>query len=413
MQIKTVTFENNRGERLAARLDLPVDTQPVAYALFAHCFTCSKNLKAVTTISRALTTQGYAVLRFDFTGLGESEGDFSETTFATNLEDLRAACRFLSAQYEPPALLIGHSLGGAAVLAVAGEFPEVKAVATIGAPCDPAHVRHLLRPALDTIETVGEAVVDLGGRPFRIKKQFLEELERVNLEEQVSTMRRPLLLFHSPTDQIVGIENAACLFQAARHPKSFVSLDQADHLLSNSDDAAFVGEVLGIWARRYVGRRPVPDTHRLDPGKARAVVRTGRAHYRTDIVADGHALVADEPAPLGGTDAGPSPYGYLAAALGSCTTITLRLYADRKGWPLEAATAYIYHEKVHLNDCAECVEQGIEQTSGGKIDRFTVELTLEGALDAAQQQRLLEIAGRCPVHRTLKGPVVTRTRLRD
>ena len=406
MRSENVTFENEQGEPLAGRLDLPADGEPAAYALFAHCFTCTKNLQAVGRISRALVGEGIAVLRFDFTGLGESEGDFSETTFSSNVGDLVAAARFLERERRAPELLVGHSFGGAAVLQAAEHLPDVRAVATVAAPYDPEHVTNLFEAdELGEIRQKGEAVVNLGGRPFKIKQEFLDDLKAGGAEKIIHDLGRPLLIFHSPVDQTVGIENAALLFQAAKHPKSFVSLDHADHLLSDEADARYVGAMLAAWARKYLPARQEQTEDAEADGNV--VVVRNEEGFRTDVLAGGFALVADEPPQAGGTDAGPTPYDYLVAGLGACTVMTLRMYAERKGWPLGTVTARLRHEKVHATDCAEC------ETKEGKIDRIERELEITGDLDDEQRQRLLEIADRCPVHRTLESEVRVETTLSE
>lgn len=394
MQFQKLFIENSTGERLAARLDLPVDAQPIAYAMFAHCFTCSKNLKAVGNISRALTREGIAVLRFDFTGLGESEGDFADTTFSSNVGDLVSVADFLMEELEAPKILIGHSLGGAAVLQAAASIPSSVAVATIGAPSDPGHVVSLLGSTKKKIEAEGEAEVNLAGRSFMIKKQFLDDLERTHMEEIIGGLNRALLILHSPIDNTVGVENAAQIFQAARHPKSFISLDTADHLLAEESDSLYVGSIIAAWARKYI-ERPKSVRLKADLSDNRMVVHTGKTGYLTEMLTNGHHLIADEPVAVGGTNMGPTPYDYLAAALGSCTSMTLRMYADRKGWPLESIVVRLKHEKVHTTDCKEC------ETKGVTIDQIERELELKGPLESGQIERLLEIANRCPVHRTL------------
>ncbi len=405
MRFDRVTFDNGRGQQLAARLDRP-DGPPVACALFAHCFTCSKDLKAAGHISRALTAQGFAVLRFDFTGLGASEGDFADTTFSSNVDDLVAAAHFMADELEAPSVLVGHSLGGAAVLQAAARLDRVKAVATIGAPHGPEHVAHLLEDDRATIEREGAARVTLAGRTFTIKKAFLDDLEGHTMDAVIGGLERALLVFHGPLDQTVGIENAAALFEAAKHPKSFVSLDRADHLLTREADARYVGSVLGAWARTYVA-----DGVRAEPPARdgfQAAARTERTRFRTAIAAQHHTLVADEPRDLGGADAGPTPYDLLASALAACKTMTLRMYADRKDWPLEAVTARVQHAKIRAADCADCA------TEKGKVDRFTVEIDLTGAdLTDAQRARLYEIADRCPVHRTFNGEIDVQSSLRE
>lgn len=404
MSTTRVSFTNRDGQRLAALLDRPVDDEPIAYALFAHCFTCSKDYKAVARVSRAIARQGVAVLRFDFTGLGESEGEFSSTTFSSNVEDLVAAAAYMSEKLGPPALLIGHSLGGAAVLKAAERIPSARAVVTIAAPSSPAHLLRYLTPQVDEIERRGEAEVNLAGRPFRIRKQFLDDISRVSMTQAIEGLGKALLVLHSPVDAIVGIDNATEIFVTAKHPKSFVSLDRADHLLSDPEDSAYVGALIATWARKYLGmvqevvKQPAP-------GHDRVVARIGGSGYRTELLANGHPLVADEPVSAGGTNAGPSPYELLSSALAACTTMTLRMYADRKGWPLEAVEARVHHGKVYCDDCTKPDDRR------SRIDRFDRELLLEGQLDNEKRQRLLEIADRCPVHRTLHSEVRVVTTL--
>ncbi len=405
MSSLTLRFPNGRGDTLAARLDLPVSGEVAAYALFAHCFTCTKNLKAVANITEALAQEGIATLRFDFTGLGESEGDFADTHFSSNVDDLVAAAEFLAAEHQGPQILIGHSLGGAAVLQAAARIASSRAVATIGAPCDPGHVAHLLGDKKALIEAEGEAEVTLAGRSFRVRKSFLDDLQEQRMHEVIHAMRKPLLILHSPRDTTVDIGNAAGIFQAAMHPKSFISLDDADHLLSREEHSSYAGAMIAAWAARYIDARP-RETCAERLGDNHVVARTAQGGYRTAICANGHALIADEPPAVGGTNTGPTPYELLAAALGACTSMTLRMYAERKKWPLEAARVFLRHEKVHAKDCGEC------ETAEGLIDRIEREIELEGPLDDAQRGRLLEIADRCPVHRTLHGEISVPTRLR-
>jgi len=402
MSFDKIHFTNEQGDELAARLDYPTRETPDAFALFAHCFTCSKDLRAVGAVSRALTRQNIGVLRFDFTGLGESEGDFSETNFSSNVEDLVSAAGYLEEHYEAPRILVGHSLGGGAVLQAAHRIPSAEAVATIAAPYDPEHVTRLLDDALEDIKSSGEARITLAGRSFTIRKQFLEDLAATKMEETIRTLDRALLLFHSPIDQTVGIDNAARIFKAAKHPKSFVSLDDADHLLTDPADAEYVGTVLGAWARKYVDVETEPT--RTEDGQ---VVTSTQEDYRTEIVTGRHALVADEPEDVGGDDAGPTPYDYLLAALGSCTGMTLRMYADRKDWPLEEAVVRLSHEKVHAEDCEHC------ETKEGKVDRIKRHIHIRGDLEPPQRERLLEIANKCPVHRTLHSEIDVETELDD
>lgn len=252
MKSQKLEFPGSTGDMLSARIDLPEEDSPRAYLLFAHCFTCSKNLKAVGNIARALTGQDFAVFRFDFTGLGESEGDFANTNFSSNIEDLIAAADYMENEHRAPDIMVGHSLGGAAVLQAAHRIENCKAVATVGAPANPEHVKQNFGAKLDEIEEKGEAEVTLGGRAFKIKKQFLDDLEKPNMDKRIKNLKRALLVFHSPVDNTVGIENAAGIFKQARHPKSFISLDHADHLLTNEDDSKYVGTMLATWAAKYL-----------------------------------------------------------------------------------------------------------------------------------------------------------------
>jgi putative redox protein len=406
MQFKNLEFKNNDGQTLSARLDFPVDGKPVAYALFAHCFTCSKNIKAIAHISRALTREGLAVLRFDFTGLGESEGDFADTNFSSNVDDLILAADFLKSNYQAPQILIGHSFGGAAVLQAASRIPSSTAVVTIGAPSDPQHVTHALGSATASIQKEGQADVTLAGRTFTLKKQFLDDLDFVNMADTLKNLDRALLILHSPIDETVGIENAAQIFQAARHPKSFVSLDTADHLLTRSADSLYAGSVIAAWARKYVSASPKEEPKTVEE-KNQVITRIGRSGYVTDIMAAGHGLVADEPVSMGGTDRGPAPFDLLMAGLGTCKAMTLRMYSDRKQWPLEAVTVKLNHKKIDAADCETC------QTKEGQLDQFDCEIDLSGELDDQQKQRLLQIADRCPVHRTLHSEIIVNSKLKS
>lgn len=401
-----IEFVGSSGEKLAARLDFPAE-EPRAYALFAHCFTCSKDLFAASRIAGGLAEHGIAVLRFDFTGLGSSDGEFANTNFSSNVEDLVRAADFLRDAYEGPALLVGHSLGGAAVLAAAARISEAGAVATIGAPAEPAHILRLLASSRPRIEAAGEAEVTLNGRRFRIRKQFLEDVEEYRLSRAIRTLRKALLILHAPLDEVVEIENASKIFTAAKHPKSFISLAGADHLLSRREDAAYAASVLAAWAERYIdaaetAARPAAAAEGTEPRKT-VVRETGRGAFQQELLIGPHRLVADEPKAVGGDDAGPSPYDLLLAAFGACTSMTLRMYADHKQWPLEGVAVALSHGKIHAADCEAC------ETREGKIDRIDREIEILGPLDAEQRKRLLEIADKCPVHRTLQSEVQIRT----
>ncbi|ANM29612.1 osmotically inducible protein C [Acidobacteria bacterium Mor1] len=395
-----VRFPGALGGLLAARVERPAGA-PRAWALFAHCFSCSKDLKAVGRITRALTERGFGVLRFDFTGLGESDGDFADTNFSSNLDDLVAAADFMRRELEAPSLLIGHSLGGAAVLAGARRIPESRAVATIGAPSDTKHLVGNLLADHPELEDAEEAEVRLGGRPFTVKRQFLEDLREHTLEESIAGLGRALLVMHSPVDETVGIEHAARIYGAARHPKSFVSLDDADHLLLRDEkDARYAAEVLASWAGRYL---PADDGAQEPLPEGTVSVRGGKGFVQ-EVRAGRHRLVADEPQRVGGEDRGPGPYDLLLASLGACTSMTLRMYADRKEWPLEEVEVTLRHRRVHAKDCADC------ESETGLVDEIEREVEIRGDLDAEQRARLMEIADRCPVHRTLHNEIKVRTR---
>ena len=401
-----VRFPNAAGQQLAGRLDLPPNGRPRAYALYAHCFTCGKDVRAAVNIGRALAREGIALLRFDFTGLGESEGSFADTTFSGNVADLKAAAQFLAANYEAPKILIGHSLGGTAVLEAAHDIPSSVAVATIGAPADPEHVARLLGPAREVIEDEGESDVVLVGRTFHFKKAFLDDLKMRPWAANLKGLRKALLVFHSPADTTVDISNAASIFGAALHPKSFVSLNEADHLLTRETDSEYVGLILGAWASKYLGELGMQPLSSPASG-GETLVRMNEEHYRCEIYVGPHHLTGDEPRESGGTDAGADPYGLLTAALGACTAITLRMYADRKALPMKGVSVRLTHDKVYAQDASACAE-GKEV----KMDRFTRELELEGDLSEEQRLKLLEIANKCPVHNTLEHVSKVDTRLK-
>jgi len=402
MPTERFDFPNANGQMLAALLERPVG-EPAAYGLFAHCFTCGKDNLAAKRIAEALAERGIAVLRFDFTGLGASEGEFANTHFSSNVEDLIAAADHLRRSGRAPALLIGHSLGGAAVLAAAARIPEAQAVATVAAPSDPGHVSGLFRNEIADIRAQGEREVVLAGRPFRIRREFLDDVAEQKLLPQVADLRKALLVLHSPTDETVGIDNATRIFLAAKHPKSFVSLADADHLLTRRADAIYAAHVIAAWAERYVATAPQPAA--ASEGRAVVVAETRESKFQQSVTIGPHHFLADEPVAAGGLDSGPSPYEWLLAGLGACTAMTLRLYAERKALPLDQVSVRLAHSKIHATDCAEC------ETKEGMLDRIDRVITLAGRLDEAQRARLLEIADKCPVHRTLTSEIDIRTTL--
>lgn len=401
MHKETVHFQSRDGKDLAGRLDHPVG-EVRGWAIFAHCFTCSKQSHASVRVARGLAERGIGVLRFDFTGLGESDGEFEETNFSSNVADLVSAAEWMAGQGHAPGLLVGHSLGGAASVVAAHQIDSVKALATINAPADAEHVIQNFGESLETIETEGQARVDLAGRPFTITRDFVQDVRGANVTEAAGQLGLPLLVLHAPTDQVVGIDNASELFRAARHPKSFVSLDQADHVLSRPEDSAFAASMIAAWASRYLdgetGSGDLPSqTHDV------IVRETGCAGpFQNEVFINGQRYLADEPEAVGGSGTGPDPYGWLSTALGACTSMTLRMYARHKDWPLERVTVRLNHEKAHAEDCESCGPKD-------KIDVFDRQITVEGELSEEQVARLLEIADRCPVHRTLESEVRVRS----
>ncbi len=392
MRFKKVSFKNAEGQELSGRLDFPLIGKPKAFVLFAHCFTCSKNLKSVEHISQAFTQQGMAILRFDFTGLGQSKGDFADTNFSSNLSDLKDAYQFLDENFEAPQIMVGHSLGGAAVLHVSGELEKVRAVATIGAPSTPDHVSHLLESGREELEEKGEAEVNIGGRTFKMKKQFLDDLEAKKGKSVIKNLNKSLLVIHSPQDTIVGINNAQEIYLEAMHPKSFVSLDGADHLMTTEGDAKYAGSIIANWASRYIELKKQEEAP-----EGEVWTRIGDKGYTTELIAGSHLMIADEPPSVGGDDMGPTPYGYLLSGLGACTAMTLRMYADYKKIPLEEVEVKLTHDKVHKMDGEN------SESAKGKIDQIKRKIKLTGDLSDEQRKRLIEIADRCPVHKTLEG----------
>ena len=401
MRTERFEFPNTKGDKLAALLDWPIG-KPTAFALIAHCFTCGKDNLAAKRISERLAMIGVASLRLDFTGLGGSEGDFAGTHFSSNVDDLVAAANHLRRAHRAPAILIGHSLGGAAVLAAAHRIAESRCVVTIAAPSDPAHVAGLFKEQIGTIRDKGEAEVTLAGRPFTVRREFLDDIAEQMLLDRVAHLHKALLVFHSPTDELVGIDNATRIFVTAKHPKSFVSLSGADHLVSKRSDAVYVANVIASWAERYFDQPATMGEEEIEVGTV-LVRETGEGKFQQEVLSGPHRFLADEPVKVGGLDSGPGPYDLLLAGLGACTSMTLRLYAEQKKLALKRVSVRLAHNKIHAQDCEHC------ETAEGLIDHIDRAITLEGDLDAAQRKRLLEIADKCPVHRTLESEIDIRT----
>lgn len=403
MKIQRIKFPNAAGKMLSGNLVLPLENEPRYFAVFAHCFTCSKNFKAVNNISDTLSQLGVAVLSFDFTGLGNSEGEFGEEGFSSNVSDLVEAASYLDKNYQAPKLLIGHSLGGAAVIFAAAKIESVEALVSIGAPSSPSHVTHLFKEKVEAIEEQGEAEVFIGGRPFRLSKEFLEDLHLQDLSEVLSKLRKALLILHSPQDQIVDISNAAELYEAAHHSKSFISLNGADHLLSDENESRYVGEMISTWSKKYL-----PATKEANDTQGHQVkVRLSGDGYTSEILTPYHHLLADEPVEVGGENLGPTPYDLLMASLGACTVMTLKMYSDRKGWDVGEISVYLNHDKVHQKD-----SMGVEDSKSAKISRFTRTLEVKSEISEEMRNKLLEIADKCPVHKTLHEPLEVETKWR-
>ncbi|MFT4806573.1 MAG: putative OsmC-like protein/pimeloyl-ACP methyl ester carboxylesterase [Psychroserpens sp.] len=395
---------NKKGHKLQAYLELPANQKPNYFAIFAHCFTCSSSLSAVRNISRALTNHGFGIVRFDFTGLGRSEGEFADSHFSANVDDLIAVSDFIKEHYEAPSLLVGHSLGGAAVLVAASKLDNIKAVATVGAPATISHVKHLFSHGIDDIKNKGRVAVNIGGRPFKIDEEFVSDFDKTDLPAVVKALRKPLLILHSPTDTIVGIKNAEQLYNNAHHPKSFVTLDDADHLLSKTRDSSYAGDIIGAWVKRYF---PQQENKMLDTSGEQLVAHLNlkEDNFTTTIQTAKHNFIADEPDSVGGDDFGPSPYDFLSAGLAACTVMTLKIYAERKKWDLQEVYAHITYSKKHSDDLMLDVDKPT------RIDHLSKKLTFIGDLDESQRQRLKEIASKCPVHKTLQSEVIIDTEL--
>ena len=404
---KKIVFPNQSGQNLSAWLETPEESLGTQrYAIFAHCFTCGKDIAAASRVSRALALRGIAVLRFDFTGLGNSDGDFANTNFSSNVQDLVSAAEYLTEHYAAPSLLIGHSLGGAAVLSAVSSLPSVKAVATIAAPATADHVRHLFSHAEDTLLNEGEASVRLGFREFKIRKQLLDDLNENTKADHIGKLNAALLVFHAPLDEFVSIDEAAKIYQAAKHPKSFISLDGADHLLSNKHDSEYVALTLSAWASRYLDLSTEPKSTSLPkevaPVNGEVLVTELDKKFLRGLYSDSHELLSDEPLNYGGSNKGPTPYDLLLMALGSCTSMTLRMYANQKKLALTDIRVRLKHERIHADDCATCGDRS------GQLDRIVRYIKIEGDLTDKEKARLLEIADRCPVHRTMENhPVIT------
>lgn len=411
MQTKNISFKNQQGLSLAAKLDLPDEQQAHTFAIFAHCFTCHKDLTAVVNIARALTSQGIAVLRFDFTGLGKSEGDFSSTSLTTNINDVSAAAEYLTTHYQAPRLMIGHSFGGVAAIYAANAIDSIEAVTTIASPATTEHVQHLFKEQQQEIHEKGEAVITIGGRDITLGKVFVDDIINKDLPALLQTLRKPLLVFHSPQDSVVTVDNAQLIYQSAKHPKSFISLDGADHMLSKQADACYVGDVIASWAMRYVTHAPTKKEVTKKQLKnttadSVSVSISGDTHtkFQCQITAGNHQLIADEPIAMGGTDKGNTPYDYLMSALGACTAMTMKMYAQHKGWAFERFDVAVTHDKLATQAGSDSVNS--------PTDRLTRHISLQGELTDEQKQRLLAIANKCPIHKTLSHPVEVITQLK-
>lgn len=408
MQSRPFSFEGTQGYTLSGALDVP-DGDIRAYALFAHCFTCSKDFVASRKISEALANRGIATLRFDFTGLGHSEGEFANTDFTSNVADLIAAANALAEKHEGPKILIGHSLGGAATMAAAPYIESATAVATIGAPFDPAHVTHMFHDSLHAIKEKGEAEVSLAGRPFRIRQEFVHDIEQQHLRASLRAMRKALLVLHSPLDDTVHVDNARMIYEAAKHPKSFISLDGVDHLMTRRRDAEYVADILSTWSNRYINvkpRKPRLPNRTARPDDSVRVGPSGAGDFGQIMAVRGHTVLADEPLNVGGEDSGPTPYDLLLMAVGSCTAMTIRMYARHKKWPLDDVRVELTQRRVHVEDCADC------ETPDAKHHEISRKITLRGDLSDEQRQRIFAIADKCPVHKTLEGDVRIVSELR-
>ncbi|WP_405224479.1 alpha/beta fold hydrolase [Dokdonia sp. Asnod1-B02] len=404
MRSSKINFTNAQGEVLSGKLDLPANQDPHNFAIFAHCFTCTKDFSAVRNVSRALASQGFGVLRFDFTGLGDSDGDFADTNFSSNVDDLISAADFLAKEYKAPSLLVGHSLGGAAAIFAGGKIDTIKAVATIGAPSNPVHVQKQLGAQLATIREEGQAQVKLAGRDFTFKKQFIDNLEENSCVDAARDLHEALLILHSPQDDTVSIKNAEEIYLAAHHPKSFVTLDGSEHLLIDKENASYVGKIIAGWAARYI---PTEDEASISTTHQVVASLDAEDGFSTLLKLGSHHMKADEPARVGGNDYGPTPYELLAGSLSACTAMTIQMYAKRKNWHIENVEVHTSYSKTHAQDCAVCEESD----TAGKIDTFHREIKITSDLDEKQLKRILQIADKCPVHKTLHSEIQVLTKL--
>ena len=404
MKTTKLGIPNKKGLKLQAYLELPANQKPNNFAIFAHCFSCNSNFKATKNISRSLTNHGFGVLRFDFTGLGKSEGAFADSHFSANVEDLIDVHNYLETHYKAPSLLIGHSLGGAAVIVAASKLKNIKAVATIGAPATVGHVTHLFSHEPKDITEKGAIEVNIGGRPFKINEDFVADFSKTDLPKIIKELRKPILIMHAPFDKIVSIENAHEIYHNAHHPKSFVSLDAADHLLTNTSDSIYVGNMIGTWAERYFET----EENKMISSKGEQLVahlNILEDNFTTSIQTKKHSFIADEPENIGGDDFGPSPYDFLSAGLAACTVMTLKLYAERKNWDLQEVFVYITYSKKHRDD----LDIGADKPT--RFDHLQKKLKFIGNLDEKQKQRLKEIAAKCPVHKTLQSKIIIETEI--
>lgn len=404
MNTLRLEIKNRKGLKLRAYLELPANQKPNHFAIFAHCFSCNSNFNAVKNISRSLSNHGFGVLRFDFTGLGRSEGEFAESHFSANVEDLLDVNNYLEKNYKAPTLLVGHSLGGAAVIVAGSKLKNIQAIATVGAPATVGHVTHLFSHAVEEAAKKGEVEVKIGGRPFKINQDFVNDFSKTDLPKITKELRKPLLVMHAPFDSVVGIENAHEIYHNAMHPKSFISLDDADHLLSNTIDSTYVGNMIGTWVDKYF---PQEDNTMITTDGEQLVghLNIVEDNFTTSIQTQKHSFIADEPESIGGDDFGPSPYDYLSASLAACTVMTLKMYAERKKWDLQEVFVYITYSKKHSDAL------GVDLETPTRIDHLNKKLKFIGNLDDKQKQRLKEIASKCPVHKTLITTTVIATEL--